>query len=180
MLFTELAIGGAFLMDIESHRDDRGFFARTFCSHEFEERGLVSTIAQCSTSFNAIRGTLRGMHYQAVPHEETKVVRCTAGAIFDVIVDLRSESTTFGKWVGAELTALNRRMLYIPKGVAHGFQTIENNTEVFYQISTAFVRDAARGVRWDDPSLDIAWPFRDSRIISPRDESFPLVASLKS
>jgi dTDP-4-dehydrorhamnose 3,5-epimerase len=180
MLFTELAIAGAFLIDVEPHRDDRGFFARTFCSDEFEKRGLVSTIAQCSTSFNAIRGTLRGMHYQAAPHEETKVVRCTAGAIFDVIVDLRSESAMFGKWVRAELTAFNHRMLYIPKGVAHGFQTMEDNTEVYYQISTSFVSEAARGIRWDDPSLDIPWPLRDSKVISPRDESFPYVTSLRS
>jgi dTDP-4-dehydrorhamnose 3,5-epimerase len=173
--FTQLEIAGAWLIEIEPHVDERGFFARTFCAREFAEHGLVATIAQCSTSFNAKRGTLRGLHYQVAPHEEAKVVRCTSGAIFDVVVDLRANMSTYRKWRSVELSASNRRMLYIPPGVAHGFQTTEDETEVFYQISTEYVADASRGVRWDDPSLAIEWPFPDSRIISQRDSSYPLM-----
>jgi dTDP-4-dehydrorhamnose 3,5-epimerase len=173
MRFTKLAIVGAYLIDLEPHLDERGFFGRTFCRSEFENHGLSSTIAQCSTSFNTRRGTLRGLHYQSAPHEEAKVVRCTTGGIYDVIVDVRAGSPTFGTWYGAYLTAENRRMMYVPPGVAHGFQTTENNTEVFYQISTDHAPDAARGIRWDDPHLAIAWPFREERIISPRDAGFP-------
>jgi dTDP-4-dehydrorhamnose 3,5-epimerase len=173
MQFTELGIAGVYWIDLELHEDERGFFARTFCVREFEERGLSTLIAQCSTSFNARRGTLRGLHYQAAPHEETKVVRCTSGAVFDVVVDLRVSSPTRGKWESAELSGSNRRMLYIPPGVAHGFQTTEDNTEVFYQISTEYVPSAARGIRWDDPQLAIDWPLRDEKIISARDAAFP-------
>lgn len=176
MRFTELDIKGAYLLDLEPHKDDRGFFARTFCVSEFEQRGLISTVAQCSTSFNAHRGTLRGLHYQVAPHEEAKVVRCTTGAIFDVIVDLRAKSPTYGSWRGTELSATNRRLVYIPPGVAHGFQTTEDNTEVFYQISTEYAAHAARGIRWDDQRLAIEWPLRDQRIMSPKDASFPAFA----
>jgi dTDP-4-dehydrorhamnose 3,5-epimerase len=173
MKFTQLNIAGACLIDVEAHTDERGFFARTFCKEELEQLGLIANIAQCSTSFNARRGTLRGLHYQIAPHEETKIVRCTSGAIFDVIVDVRPESTTFGTWLAAELTARNRRMMYVPEGVAHGFQTLEDGSEVFYQISTGFSSEASRGIRWDDPHLAIPWPIPDDKIISPRDSQFP-------
>ena len=178
MRFTRLAIEGAFLIDIEPHQDERGFFARTFCSAEFEQHGLSGSIAQCSTSYNAKRWTLRGIHYQASPHEETKLVRCTAGAIFDVIVDIRRGSKTYGSWLPTELSAGNRRLLYIPAGVAHGFQTIEDETEVFYQMSVDFHSDASRGIHWDDPTLAISWPERNHRIMSARDEAFPPLARL--
>jgi dTDP-4-dehydrorhamnose 3,5-epimerase len=171
--FIELEITGAYLIEIEPHTDERGFFARTFCAREFGERGMISTVAQCSTSFNARRGTLRGLHFQAAPHEEAKVVRCTSGSIFDVLVDLRAGSPTRGAWTGVELTAANRRMVYVPPGIAHGFQTLEDETEVFYQISTEYEPSASHGVRWDDPRLAIAWPLREKRIISARDASFP-------
>jgi dTDP-4-dehydrorhamnose 3,5-epimerase len=173
MRFTKLDIVGAFLIEIEAHHDERGFFARTFCKSEFANHGMNATLVQCSTSFNARRGTLRGLHYQAAPHEETKIVRCTAGAIFDVIVDSRTRSSTFGTWFATELTSRNRRMMYVPEGVAHGFQTLEDESEVFYQISTEFTPEAGRGIRWDDPHLSIPWPLREDRIISPRDAEFP-------
>jgi dTDP-4-dehydrorhamnose 3,5-epimerase len=173
MRFTALDITGVFLIDIEPHGDERGAFARTFCAREFAEHGLITSIAQCSTSFNAKRGTLRGLHYQDPPYEEAKVVRCTAGAVFDVVVDLRVNSPTYGEWRSAALTTSNRRMMYIPPGVAHGFQTTEDDTEVFYQISVEYAPSAARGIRWDDPHLAITWPLRDTRIMSQRDELFP-------
>jgi dTDP-4-dehydrorhamnose 3,5-epimerase len=173
MRFSKLDIDGAYLIDIEPHEDERGFFARTYCAREFQKHGLVATIAQCSTSFNTRRGTLRGLHYQAAPHEEAKVVRCTAGAIFDVLVDLRVKSPTNRRWQSAELSASNRRMVYIPPGVAHGFQTLEDNTEVFYQISVEYVASLSRGIRWDDPQLAIGWPLVNEKILSPRDAGFP-------
>ena len=176
MRFTELEIPGVYLIEPEPHMDERGFFARTFCVREFAERGLNTTIAQCSTSFNARRGTLRGLHYQVAPHEEAKVVRCTSGAIFDVVVDLRASSASYGKWRSAALSSSNRNMLYIPPGVAHGFQTTEDESEVYYQMSTAYAADASRGVRWDDPSLAIEWPLRERPIMSQRDLSYPLIA----
>lgn len=173
MRFTELDLAGAYLIDLEPHLDERGFFARTFDAREFEERGLFATIAQCSTSFNASRGTLRGLHYQLAPQEEAKVVRCTAGAIFDVIVDVREGSPTYRKWCSAELTAGNLRALYIPPGMAHGFQTLADSTDVFYQMSTEYVPDAARGIRWSDPQLDIKWPIGDIVIMSSKDAALP-------
>ena len=173
MRFTELELAGAWLIEIEPHRDERGFFARTYCAREFEEHGLVSMIAQCSTSFNAKRGTVRGMHYQTAPHAEEKVVRCTAGSIFDVIVDIRPDSPMYARWCGVELSAVNRRMLYIPVGFAHGFQTLTDDAEVLYQISTEHAPAASHGIRWTDPSLNIAWPITEGVIVSERDASFP-------
>lgn len=175
MKFTETAIAGVFLIEPEPHTDERGFFARTFCVREFEEHGLVSAIAQCSTSFNKRKSTLRGLHYQVAPHEEAKVVRCTAGSIFDVVVDLRSGSPTRNEWRSTELSASNRRMLYIPAGVAHGFQTMAADTEVFYQISASYVPSASKGVRWDDPALAITWPNSSGAIVSQRDREYPLL-----
>ena len=173
MRFTRLDLAGAYLIDLEPHQDERGFFARTFDAREFGERGMFPTVAQCSTSFNARRGTIRGMHYQVAPCEEAKVVRCTSGAILDVIVDIRPESPTYTKWCSVELTSNNLRMLYVPPGFAHGFQTLENNTEVFYQISVEYAPSAGRGIRWNDPVLGISWPITDGVIVSDRDALLP-------
>lgn len=158
MKFTETPIAGAYVIEIEPVLDARGFFARTWCADELRARGLETDVAQCSISFNRKRGTLRGLHYQAAPHEEVKIVRCTAGAIFDVIADPRESSPSSGKWFGIELTAANRRMLYIPAGVAHGFQTLEDDTEVSYQMNVPYAPESARGIRWDDPRFAVAWP----------------------
>lgn len=172
MIFAETDLKGAFIVDPELLEDHRGFFARTWCQREFEARGLNCRLVQCSSSFNKRKGTLRGMHYQAAPHEEARLVRCTMGAIYDVIIDLRPESPTFKEWMAVELTAENRRMVYVPEGFAHGFQTMEENTEVFYQMSQFYAPESARGVRWDDPAFGIRWPAGE-RIISKRDRSYP-------
>ena len=172
MIFTETKLQGAYLIEPERIADERGFFARTWCRREFAERGLSVELAQCNLSYNPRRGTLRGMHYQAAPDAEIKLVRCTMGAVYDVIVDMRPESPTFRQWVAAELTAENRRILLIPEGFAHGFQTLEDNSEVFYQISAFYAPASARGVRWDDPAFAIDWPPAD-RIMSERDRSYP-------
>lgn len=172
MKFSPTALVGACIIDIEPVPDERGFFARSWCREEFARHGLNPDLAQCSISFNKKRGTLRGMHYQAKPHEETKVVRCTRGAIYDVIVDLRPESPTFRKWIAVELSADNRRMLYIPAGFAHGFQSLTDDTEVFYQISAPYYPESARGVRWDDPAFGIEWPVME-RVISDKDRQYP-------
>lgn len=158
MKFTQTKLAGAYIIDIERLEDERGFFARSWCEQELREHGLNPRLAQCSISFNRQRGTLRGMHYQIAPDEEAKIVRCTAGSIHDVIIDLRPESPTFTRWVGVELSAENRRMLYVPEGFAHGFQTLADNSEVFYQISEFYAPASARGVRWNDPRFGITWP----------------------
>ncbi len=172
MIFSEAPIHGAYVIDPERLEDERGFFARTWCQHEFETHGLNTAFVQCNISFNSKRETLRGMHYQVAPHAEAKLVRCTAGAIYDVIVDLRPDSRTFCKWFAVELTAENRLMLYIPEGLAHGFLTLQDNTEVFYQISEYHAPECARGVRWNDPAFDIHWPGQ-VQVISMRDRSYP-------
>lgn len=171
MIFIESKLKGAFIIEPEKSEDERGFFARTFCQKEFEDHGLNTKVAQCNISFNRKKGTLRGMHYQITPHEEAKLVRCTSGAIYDVIIDLRQTSPTFGRWMTAELTAKNHKMIYAPEGFAHGFQTLEDNTEVFYQMSEFYYPEYARGVRWDDPKFGIKWP-RDDRIISKNDQKY--------
>ncbi|HZT79891.1 MAG TPA: dTDP-4-dehydrorhamnose 3,5-epimerase [Gemmataceae bacterium] len=173
MQFHETRLRGAFLIDLDRREDERGHFARTYCEDEFAAVGLRPRWLQCNVSFNRRRGTLRGLHYQEAPFAEAKLVRCTRGAIFDVIVDLRPGSPTYGKWVAAELTADNGRMFYVPEGFAHGFQTLADDTEVFYQMSERYRPEAARGVRWDDAALAIAWPDCGERIISPRDLAFP-------
>src|SRR5262245_43154371 len=152
MRFTEATLKGAFLVDIERHEDERGFFARSWCTQEFRDRGLNPCVVQCNVSWNRTRGTLRGLHYQVAPHAEVKLVRCTKGAVYDVIIDLRETSPTFLHHIGVELTADNHRALYIPEGFAHGFLTMRENTEVFYQMSAFYEPGAARGVRWDDPA----------------------------
>jgi dTDP-4-dehydrorhamnose 3,5-epimerase len=172
VIFTETPLRGAFVIEPEPIEDARGFFARTWCQREFEARGLVSRIAQCSTSFNAYRGILRGMHYQVPPAAETKLVRCTRGAIHDVIIDLRPDSPTFTQHFAVVLSADNRKMLHVPVGVAHGFQTLQDATEVFYQISEFYSPEHARGVRWDDPFFGICWP-AGVRIMAARDRNYP-------
>ncbi len=171
MRFTETRLSGAFIIEPELVEDDRGFFARTYCSEVFAAHGLCTSIAQCSISFNKRAGTLRGMHYQEPPMAEEKLVRCPMGAIYDVIIDLRPESATYLEWFSLEISSSDRLMLYVPKGFAHGFQTLEDNTEVFYQISEYYSLEHARGVRWDDPSFGIDWPI-PTKIISPRDRAF--------
>jgi dTDP-4-dehydrorhamnose 3,5-epimerase len=173
VIFRETPLPGAFLVEPERLEDERGFFARTWCAREFAERGLNAALAQCSTSYNARCGTLRGMHYQAAPHEEAKLVRCTRGAIHDVIVDLRPGSATYCRWFAAELTEANGVALYVPEGFAHGFQTLADRTEVLYQISEFHAPQASRGVRWDDPAFAIEWPRTEARIMSARDGAYP-------
>ena len=172
MMFRETPLRGATIVDPERVEDERGFFARTWDQHEFEAHGLNPQLVQCSISFNVKKGTLRGMHYQAKPHEEAKLVRCTMGAVHDVIIDLRPDSPTFKRWMGIELTADNHRMLYIPEGFAHGFLTMKDRTELSYQMSQFYVPDSARGVRWDDPAFGIQWPIAVT-IISDRDKNYP-------
>ncbi len=170
-IFEETGIEGAFLIRPERIEDERGYFARTWCRAEFSARHLETRLLQCSTSFNKAKGTLRGMHYQAAPYGEVKLVRCTRGAIYDVILDLRRESSSFGRWQAFELSAENGLMLYIPQQVAHGFQTLEDSSEVFYQISEIHVPSAARGVRYNDPAFEISWP-QPVTSISERDSSY--------
>lgn len=167
-------LSGVFVIDPVRHADERGFFARTFCRQEFEAHGLQTAIAQCNTSFNPRRGTLRGMHLQLPPHAEVKLVRCIRGALFDAVVDLRAGSPTLGQWFATELNEENRRMLYIPEGIAHGFLTLEDNTELYYQISAFYHPECARGVRWNDPLIGMPWPFPPV-LISSRDAAFPLL-----
>ena len=172
MRFVALALGGVYQIEPERLEDPRGFFARTWCSREFLAHGLNPNLAQCNISFNRLSGTLRGLHFQTQPHEEAKVVRCTHGAIYDVVVDIRPRSPTFKCWLAVNLTAENRHMLYIPEGLAHGFQTLIDDTEVFYQMSEFYVPEAVRGVRWNDPSFGIVWPL-ETQVIAPRDQQFP-------
>lgn len=172
MIFTETSLKGAFVIDLDRKEDLRGFFARSFCVEEFRERRLDPRVVQCNVSFNRRAGTLRGMHWQAAPHSEVKLVRVTRGAIYDVIVDLRNNSPTRFQHFAAKLTADNGRALYIPEGFAHGFQTLEENTEVFYQMSEFFASDAARGARWNDPTFGLAWPLPEP-IMSDRDRTWP-------
>lgn len=172
MTFTELSLGGAFLIRPEPVEDERGFFARTWCRRELAAHGLNPDLAQCSVSWNRRRGTLRGMHFQAAPHQEAKLVRCTRGAIHDVIIDLRGSSPTCGEWLSMELTEENRAMLYVPEGFAHGFQTLVDGSEVFYQMTEFYEPGSARGIRWNDPFFGIRWPLADP-ILSPRDARHP-------
>lgn len=171
MKLINLPLSGAFLIELELISDERGFFARTWCTQEFERLGLNPKLVQCSISWNARRGTLRGLHYQTDPYAEAKLIRCCSGAIYDVIVDLRPASPSYGKWIAAELTSQNRQMLYVPEGFAHGFQTLIDDTEISYQISASYQPDYARGVRWNDPVFGIEWPISHP-ILSARDRAF--------
>lgn len=170
--FLPTSLAGVYIIDIEPLNDERGFFARNWCRREFEQHGLNTLHSQFSISYNIKCGTLRGLHYQTKPYEETKVVRCTRGIIYDVIVDMRPESSSFLKWISVELSAENRRMVYIPFGCAHGFQTLSDDTEVLYQISEFFHPESSKSLRWDDPVLNIEWP-PAVRTISDRDRQYP-------
>lgn len=172
MIFTETKLQGAFVVELEKRVDERGFFARSWCQKEFERRGLNPRLVQCNVSFSSSKGTLRGMHYQAAPCEEAKLVRCTMGAIFDAIVDVRPQSPTFRHHFTEVLTAENRKMLYVPEGFAHGFLTLQDGTEVHYQMSREYSADHARGVRWNDPAFRIPWP-GEVLVISERDRKYP-------
>jgi dTDP-4-dehydrorhamnose 3,5-epimerase len=172
MIFTPTKLAGAYIVEPEPIEDQRGSFARTFCRNEFAELGLQTEWVQCNISFNKKKGTLRGMHYQAAPYQEVKLVRCTAGAIYDVIIDLRPDSATYTQWVAVELTAEHRQMLYVPEDFAHGFLTLEDDTEIFYQMTQFYAPEAARGQRWDDPAFDIHWP-ENITTISPKDRDYP-------
>lgn len=172
MNFCDTKLPGVFEIRVDPRHDERGFFARSWCKKEFEEHGLNPTLVQCNVSFNARAGTLRGLHYQAPPYPEAKLVRCTRGTIYDVVVDLRPDSPTFKRWIGVELTYRDRNMVYVPEGCAHGFVTLEDESEVFYQMSEFYHPDLARGVRWDDPAFGIEWPVAATQM-SERDRDYP-------
>jgi len=173
MIFTETRLPGVYLIEPEPFEDERGFLAPSFSRREFEKRGLTGCFVENNISYNRRRGTLRGLHYQLRPHGQAKLVRCTRGSIFDVAVDLRPESPTFCKWVGAGLSAENRLMMYLPTDMAHGFQTLEDETEVFYQVSEYYWSEANRGWRWNDPAFGIEWPLPNEYIINARDAAYP-------
>jgi len=179
MIFISTPLKDAFIIDVERHGDERGFLARTFCETEFARHGLPMHIAQSSTIHSPRRHTLRGLHYQRAPHAEVKLVRCTRGSIFLVMVDLRTNSFTRHEWLGVELSARSERLVYVPEGFAQGYQTLEDDTEVLYQMSHRYVPDAAQGVRWDDPVLQIEWPAASRQLISERDRAWPDLPSLE-
>ena len=172
MIFTPSELDGAFVIDLEPKVDERGLFARAWCEEELGAQGLDARVAQCNLSCNHRRGTVRGLHYQAPPHAEVKLVRCTRGAVYDVIADLRPESRTYLHWIGVELSADNRRAIYVPEGFAHGYQTLTDVAETYYQVSVPYAPSAERGVRWDDPALAIDWPLPDP-ILSEKDAAWP-------
>ena len=174
MRFTGVGPMGAYVIEPEELADERGFFARVWCARELEEQGLETSLAQASIAYSSRKGTLRGMHYQIAPHQEVKIVRCTAGAIFDAIVDVRPDSPTYMHAAHVVLSAQNRKMLYVPEGFAHGYQTLEDHTEVFYQMSEFYTPGAEGGIRWDDPTLAIPWPDVEQRILSEKDRALPL------
>jgi len=172
MRFTPISLSGAYLIDLEPISDERGFFARSWCHDEFALHGLNPALVQCNITWNKKKGTLRGMHFQSAPHEEAKLVRCVRGAIYDVIIDLRPNSSTFKEWFGVELNADNRSALYVPEGFAHGYQTLTDDSEILYQMSESYQPACAASVRWNDAAFGIQWP-DDIRIISPRDQEIP-------
>lgn len=172
MLFTETKLKGAFTLELKKIEDERGFFARSYCQKEMEEHGLTAQVVQTNVSFNPKKATLRGMHYQVAPYEESKLVRCTRGAIFDVIIDLRPASPTYKQWFGAELTADNYKMMFVPEGFAHGYLTLEDDTEVTYQVSQFYAPGAEQGIRWNDSAFNIEWPV-EPELISEKDKAHP-------
>ena len=172
MIFTETKLKGAFIIDVKRLEDERGFFGRSYCENEFKEHGLNTNVVQANVSHNKIKGTVRGMHMQLAPFEESKLVRCTRGAIYDVIIDLRENSETYKQWIGVELTADSFRMLFVPEGFAHGFITLEDNTDVTYQVTQFYTPGSERGFRWDDPAFNIQWPI-EPVLISEKDKSHP-------
>jgi dTDP-4-dehydrorhamnose 3,5-epimerase len=172
MIFNETKLQGVYEIHLEPHRDERGFFARSWCTEDFEQHGLNSVTVQCNVAFNEKKGTLRGLHYQGEPHPEAKLVRCTQGAIYDVVVDLRPGSSSFRKWIGVVLTAANRNMIYVAEGCGHGLLTLEDRTEVFYQMSEFYYPELSRGVRWNDPTFQVEWPSQPM-VMSDRDRNYP-------
>ena len=172
MLFIETKIKGAFVVELEKYSDDRGFFSRAWCQKEFKEQGINSRFVQANIGFSKNSGTIRGIHYQIAPFEEAKLVRCIRGAIFDVVLDLRPELPSFKQWFGIELSDENRKMLYVPEGCAHGYQTLVDNTEVFYQVSQVYSPESERGIRWNDPEFDIEWPIDEDLVISEKDQNW--------
>lgn len=173
MKFTETKINGVFVIEPHRFQDERGFFAPSFSAREFAERGMSDSFVESNISYSLRRGTLRGMHYQAEPHGQAKLVRCTRGSVYDVAVDIRRGSETYGQWVGVELTAENRRMIYVPGDCAHGFQTLEDDSEVFYMVSSTYEPASGRGFRWDDPAFRIEWPEAGERTLTERDRNYP-------
>ena len=172
MNFIETPLEGAYIIEPQRFEDERGFFARSWCKREFETHGLNSRLVQCNISYNRRKGTLRGMHHQEQPYAETKLVRCTLGAVYDVLIDLRPDSPSYKKWCSIKLTVDNRRMVYIPEGFGHGFMTLADNTELFYQMSEFYAPDSARGIRWNDSAFNIVWP-GDVTVISEKDKNYP-------
>lgn len=173
MIFKETKLKGAFIIEMEPIKDMRGFFARAWCKKEFEEHGLKPYLVQANITFSREKGTLRGMHYQVAPYQEAKLVRCLKGALFDVIIDLRPDSPTYREWIDIELAEDNYKMLYVPEGFAHGYQTSEDNTEVFYQVSQFYCPESERGIRWNDPAFGIRWPQTQDLVISKKDKKWP-------
>ena len=173
MIFTPTELDGAYVVDIEPREDERGFFARAWAREEFAGHGLSTEVVQANIAFNRRKGTLRGMHFQRDPHAEVKLVRCTRGAFYDVVVDLRASSPTHTRWIGVEITAENRRMLYVPEGFAHGYQTLADDTEAYYHVSAAYAPEAEGGVRWDDPAFGIEWPDPAPPVMSEKDRTWP-------
>lgn len=171
MIFNETELNDAYVIDLDKFEDERGFFARAYCVDEFKEHGIEFPVVQANVSYNRFKHTLRGMHYQQKPYGEAKLVRCTEGAIFDVIIDVRSDSSTYMEWIGVELSEQNYRMLYVPEGFAHGFITLEDETEVTYQVSEFYTPGAEKGIRWNDPAFNIDWP-AEPEIISDKDKSW--------
>jgi len=180
MIFLETKLKGALIIEPERLEDQRGFFARVWCQKEFEAYGLNPTVAQINISFNKNRGTIRGLHYQTAPNEEEKLIRCTKGAIYDVIIDLRPDSTTYMDWIGVELTADNRKMLYVPEAFAHGYQSLTDDTEIFYPVSQFYSPEYAQGVRWNDPIFGIMWPEAGNLVISEQDKNWPDYSPVKN
>jgi dTDP-4-dehydrorhamnose 3,5-epimerase len=180
MIYKETKLKGAFIIELEKIKDERGFFARSWCANEFKSRGLDSFFVQSNISFNKKKDTIRGMHYQIAPFEETKLIRCNKGAIYDVIIDLRPDSATYKQWIAVELTEYNYRILYVPKGFAHGYQTLVDNTEVFYQVSQFYSPEHERGIRWNDPAFNIKWQGTGEKIISEKDRNWPDFQDLRN
>ncbi len=173
MNIQKTTVTDACVLDFQSFGDERGFFTRAFCAKEFAKAGLPVNMVQANLAGSAAKGTLRGLHYQVAPHEEAKLLRCIRGAVFDVVVDIRPESSTYGAWFGVELTAENRRMMFVPAGCAHGYLTLEDNSEVYYLVSEFYEPTAEKGIKWDDPAFGIKWPLTDNLVISDKDKKWP-------
>ena len=174
MIFKETAVKDALIIELEKFTDDRGFFARGWCAKEFEANGIAKPFVQANVAYTKKRGTIRGLHYQVSPYEESKLIRCVKGALYDIIIDLRKESPTYKQWMGVELNEDNYRMLYVPEGFAHSYQTLEDNTEVFYPVSAFYHPAAERGIRWNDPAFSVTWPITENVILSEKDQTWPL------